>query len=154
MQFQPTALSPQELRFWAKVQATPDSCWRVMRGLTGDGYSQLRLPAQRRKNPVYGHRYSYELFCGPIPSGLELDHLCCRSNCINPKHLEAVPHSLNILRGKALNPQNGQATKKYCPQGHRYDEANTYIRKKGWRRCRACACRLSTQYRAKIASEK
>ncbi len=153
MNFQLAASSPRELRFWAKVQAMPDGCWLVTRGLNGDGYSQIRLPT-RSASPLYGHRYSYELFCGPIPSDRELDHLCLRTNCINPRHLEAVSHSLNILRGKAINPRNGQTAKKYCPQGHPYDDKNTYVGKEGWRSCRACACHHSAQYRAKTSSEK
>jgi len=46
------------------------------------------------------HRVSYERHVGPIPEGLELDHLCGVRVCINPEHLEPVTHLENARRGK------------------------------------------------------
>lgn len=47
----------------------------------------------------YAHRLSYETHVGPIPEGLEIDHLCRNRACINFRHLEPVTHSENALRG-------------------------------------------------------
>jgi hypothetical protein len=45
------------------------------------------------------HRLVYELMIGPIPDGLEIDHLCSTPQCCNPMHLEPVTHAENIRRG-------------------------------------------------------
>jgi hypothetical protein len=35
---------------------------------------------------------------GPVPEGLELDHLCRNPPCVNPAHLEPVTHQQNMQR--------------------------------------------------------
>jgi hypothetical protein len=50
---------------------------------------------------VAAHRFAYELMVGPIPEDLELDHLCGVRECVNPRHLEAVTHLVNVRRGLA-----------------------------------------------------
>jgi hypothetical protein len=47
------------------------------------------------------HRWYYERVFGPVPEGLELDHLCRNRLCVNPEHLEAVTRQVNIQRGAA-----------------------------------------------------
>lgn len=47
---------------------------------------------------------SYEVFVGPIPEELELDHLCNVKVCINPRHLEAVTHEEN-MQMERLTPE-------------------------------------------------
>lgn len=75
------------------------------------------------------HRASYEFFVGPIPKGLVIDHLCNTPSCINPQHLRACTQSENVIRAKR---------KPACPNGHRYDEKNTYFTPTGRIRCRDC----------------
>ena len=48
-------------------------------------------------------------------------------------------------RGQAQGAQ--QRAKTHCPQGHPYDEANTYIHKHGHRYCRACGRAATARYR-------
>lgn len=81
------------------------------------------------------HRAVYEIFHGPIPKGMELDHLCRVHSCVNPDHLEPVTHVENVMRGKGIGVQN--AAKTHCPQGHPYDDVNTYWWRT-WRYCRSC----------------
>jgi hypothetical protein len=78
-----------------------DGCWRWKGGQNGPGYSMFWLDGQMR----YAHRLVYELLVGPIPEGLELDHLCRNRACVNPAHLEPVTHSLNVLRGTSGTPE-------------------------------------------------
>jgi hypothetical protein len=47
---------------------------------------------------VLAHRWAYEHFIGPIPAGLEIDHLCRVRHCVNPAHLEPVTKSENRRR--------------------------------------------------------
>ena len=96
---------------------------------------------------AYVHRVMYELTVGPIPAELELDHLCREPSCANPTHLEVVTHKVNSLRG--FSPRAMQARQTHCIHGHRFDAANTYIRKDtGGRQCRQCkADGMRSKYR-------
>jgi hypothetical protein len=53
---------------------------------------------------------SYEIFIGPIPKGLQVQHKCDRKDCINPQHLKLGTHKTNnadiFSRGEPdLTPQ-------------------------------------------------
>lgn len=123
------------IRFYRKIAFPPDRsyCWRWMafRNPKG-GYGRFSF----RGKLWIAHRFSYEVFCGPIPEGLTLDHLCRRTSCVNPFHLEPVTNAENIRRGtQGWN----MSIKTHCPRGHEYDLLNTYWSKRGSRHCRACA---------------
>lgn len=133
---------PPEERFWAKVEKDgDDGCWRWLAHRTRSGYGAFNPLSS--ENPVRAHRYAYELLIGPIPEGLQLDHLCRVRECVNPRHLEPVTAGENIRRGG-----NGNRSKTACPQGHRYTEANTYFYKKG-RVCRTCVADLARKARVR-----
>lgn len=82
------------------------------------------------------HRLAWELYRGPIPAGLVLDHLCRRPACFNPDHLEAVPNKVNVLRGVGACAQN--ARKETCSKGHLLLGLNLRVTKEGFRECLAC----------------
>ena len=44
------------------------------------------------------HRVVYEATHGPVPEGMVIDHLCSVRRCVEPTHLEAVTHSVNVKR--------------------------------------------------------
>lgn len=117
-------------RFWSRVDADGD-CWEWT-GSTREGYGAVRF---RGRNTL-AHRVSYEHLVGPIPEGLELDHLCRNRRCVNPDHLEPVTHRENLLRGPSFSAKN--ARKSHCLRGHPFDEWNTWRDRKGSRHCRAC----------------
>lgn len=95
---------------------------------------------------VKAHRFAYEQALGPIPTGLELDHLCRRRACVRVSHLDAVTHRVNILRSS--NHVARRAAVTHCPAGHPYDDANTYRAPNGTRKCRACKAAHSRADRA------
>lgn len=123
-----------EDRFWAKVDKT-DGCW-LWKGqrFVSSGYGQFSVGGRAR----VAHKVAYQWLVGPVPDGLELDHLCRVRHCVNPSHLEAVTHQENTLRG--VGPTAANALKTHCPAGHPYDEANTYVTptRPTARYCRAC----------------
>lgn len=73
--------------------AGPADCW-MWQASTRDGYGQIRVGRSVRS----AHLVMYEIIVGPVPAGLELDHLCWERRCVNPAHLEPVPHRENLLR--------------------------------------------------------
>lgn len=131
-----------ELRLWARIDKTPESgCWLWTGALNGAGYG-----AVGRDNKVLRvHRVTYELLIGPIPDGLQLDHLCRNRACCNPSHLEPVTNRTNWLRGQhhtAVLLRDG-----VCRRGHEMTPENTYTRKSGGQLCRACVLENNRQYR-------
>lgn len=90
-----TRPTPED-RFWAKVDKCRDGCWVWTAKGTPAGYGQFRVDGV----DVYAHRFSYELHVGPIPDGLQIDHLCRVTSCVNPAHLEPVTGAENLRRGR------------------------------------------------------
>lgn len=124
-----------EDRFWAKVDKNgPLGCWVWTASTYPSGYGAFGV-APGKVNCA--HRFAYELLVGPIPEGLQLDHLCRTRLCVNPVHLEPVTIAENVLRG--IGPSATNARKTHCIHGHPFDEANTKIDREGFRHCRACS---------------
>lgn len=141
----PAPLTHRE-RFAMGYRILEDGCWRWMRTLGHNGYGQFGM----NRRHVYAHRAAYMLFIGPIPAGMQVDHIChtidlsCKAGdeclhrrCVNPDHLELVTPRENQLRGHgtfaAIN-----SVKTHCPAGHPYDEKNTHYNYDGSRTCRKC----------------
>lgn len=116
-------------------------CWLWIGPLHTNLYGRIIVQGER----IYAHQLSYRLFRGPVPDGLELDHLCRTPCCVNPDHLEPVTHKENCLRGRSMCARN--AVKTHCPAGHPYDERNTRFPIGGGRKCRKChATRQNARY--------
>lgn len=134
-------------RFWLKVDKTGEGgCWVWTAGKFSSGYGAAVVNGRTRP----AHRVSYELVVGDVPDGLQLDHLCRNRSCVNPAHLEPVTCRTNLLRGETLAAAN--AAKTHCPQGHPYDDVNTYVSPgRGLRHCRECMRRnrLASYHRRK-----
>ena len=135
-------------RFMKMFTPEPNSgCWLWLGSTTHDGYPVLKVSLQRFN--VYAHRLSYELFCGEIPEGLEVDHLCRVRCCVNPDHLEAVTPGINQLRAGFFR------MKTHCKHGHEFTPENTYTSKAGhktMRVCRTCANQRARDYHRKKAA--
>lgn len=108
------------------------ACWIWQGGKDRTGYGLVNRPEHRGA----AHIWYYKTMVGPIPEGLELDHLCRVRECVNPEHFEAVTHEENVKRG--LSPAAANARKTHCIHGHPFDAENTYIRPNGMRQCRIC----------------
>lgn len=124
-------------RFWAKVTPNSDGCW-LWTGTLRNGYGRFNVGGRLAD----AHHLAYRVLVGPVPDGLELDHLCHSSDvtcmdprcnhraCCNPEHLEPVTHKVNMER-------SGHSRKTHCPQKHPYSGWNLILRD-GHRHCRAC----------------
>lgn len=55
------------------------------------------------------HRAAYELANGPIPAGMDIDHVCHRTLCVNPAHLRLATRKQNSenLTGAHSNSLTG-----------------------------------------------
>jgi hypothetical protein len=81
-------------RFLAKIDVLSSGCWNWSGALSDDAYGRFK----HNGRCVQTHRLAYEHFRGPIPEGMEIDHVCVNSRCCNPMHLEAVPQQVNLAR--------------------------------------------------------
>jgi len=114
-------------RFQAKVwRELRTGCWIWTASRDKHGYGRFV--------GTLAHCLAYQHYIGPVPAGLELDHLCRNRGCVNPWHLEPVTHLTNLQRGESWSFQR---SKTHCPVGHLYDEENTLI-SGGARYCRTC----------------
>ena len=106
-------------------------CWVWMgaiNAVTGGAFN-------RGDRKTSAHRFAYETFVGPIPAGLEVDHLCRVRECCNPAHLEVVTHKVNANRGQSPAAIRHRAT--HCAEGHPFADT-AYIKPTGKRICRTC----------------
>lgn len=118
-------MTPEQ--FWTRVDASGD-CWEWT-GRRRSGYGVAELVGT-----TSAHRVAYVLLVGPIPEGLQLDHLCRNRACVNPDHLEPVTNLVNSRRA---------LWRHHCRKGHPLTPENTYWRptpRKGLgpRQCAIC----------------
>jgi hypothetical protein len=130
------------IRFWQKVEIADNGCWLWTGGCIPSGYAHFWLNGKTIK----AYHFSLEYFRGQIiPDGLEPDHLCRNKSCVNPWHLELVTPQINSQRGGA---GDNQLRKTHCPQGHPYDDENTYHRPdRPQRNCKICKREADKRWR-------
>jgi hypothetical protein len=122
-------------RLWSKAASDANGCWIWHAGsITPRGYAMFGGPGARSMG---AHRWAYVAANGPIPEGLEVDHLCNVPLCINPSHLEAVTPAENMRRRSERQT--------HCKRGHEFTEENTRRNAKG-RACKTCIRLLHRGY--------
>lgn len=113
-----------EERFLRYVDKTdPSGCWRWTGKINtrGRGYGVFSWRDPDTGKPVTeaAHRVAYKLWVGPIPDGLDLDHVrdngCVHTDCVRaPDHLEPVTEAENTRRYLLSLTE--------CRNGHPYAE--------------------------------
>lgn len=74
-------------QFLASVPSRdPDACWPWAGSLTKDGYGRLGYQSRTWAS----HRLVYEILVGPIPEGLQIDHLCRNRACASGGEMHFV----------------------------------------------------------------
>ncbi len=126
-------------------------CWVPKKGKHPTGYYSIgiRIGDNKYKN-IRVHNLSYEAFVGPIPEGLELDHLCRNKGCFRPEHLEPVTHNENMKHDdKALGIRSAAT---HCKLGHKFTKENTYWRpdRANSRSCVICSRERVARYKRGI----
>ena len=131
----PAAKTKEQRIFDNSIPEPNSGCWLWVGSIDKCGYGKT--------SGAYSlaHRLSYAAFIGEIPKGLEVDHLCKQRCCVNPDHLEAVTHAVNVSRGDyTSNHRNGRKT--HCQKGHPLSGDNLYVERRNGvpvnRRCKAC----------------
>lgn len=129
-----------EERFWAKVDKTGDNgCWLWTAGTNGR-YGKMK----ENRVSVYAHRLSVMFDGRDIPEGMEIDHLCHTTLCVNPAHLEVVTPEVNAqrkIRGRYRAARGSVRTR--CRAGHEMTKDNVFKKKgESYRRCRKCHKRM------------
>lgn len=133
--------------FWMNVKRVPGGCWEWAAGRNEArrGYGQVKFQGRVRQ----AHLVAYELLVGPIPAGLQVDHLCRNTACVNPDHLEPVTARENVLRSDA--PSAIAVRTGGCARGHLLTPDNVYRRpsKPTKRECRKCMYEAQKARRAR-----
>jgi len=74
-------------------------------------YPRFQAATRKAEGAVYAHRWIYEQMIGPIPEGMEIDHVrargCVGSACVNWLHLEPVTPAENSHRARLAVCRNG-----------------------------------------------
>ena len=132
-------------RFMSHVRIADDGCWQWTGWCDSRGYA--KTTAVGRKGKDWAHRVAYQLFVGPIPDGLTIDHLCRNTSCVNPDHLEPVTRRENIRRAK---PE-----RTVCRHGHSLADAYTDRTPAGFlhKKCRTCTLARVRRRRERLASD-
>lgn len=139
-----------EERFWSKVRKT-ETCWIWLGGKNSDGYGYFFVNGK----DLRAHRVMLQLVGRPIPTGMQIDHLCRNRRCVNPDHLEVVTHRENALRGQGRGAKNARRT--HCVKGHEFTSINTWYpakRRPALRVCRVCRKLRQREWRAKNSHTK
>lgn len=151
----------------SRTQVDEESgCWLWQGRIDKYGYARIG-------DGHIGHRYAYKAFVGPIPEGLDVDHVCHMAasacapgascphrRCVNPQHLEPVTRAENnrrrwVAAKKSGIWSNGHAgrrdgqKKSACIHGHEFTPANTRMRSDGGRACRTCVNQHKRERRAR-----
>lgn len=100
---------PEDKRFWRHVEKT-DSCWNWTGCRAGGrsersyGYFRIGSQADGTRRQVYAHRWAWEYFNGDIPEGLQVNHHCDNSLCVNPAHLYLGTQDENVRDKQRRGP--------------------------------------------------
>ena len=117
------------------------------------GYGRIRVANKDKRV----HRVIWERAHGSLKPHEHVLHACDNKRCINLEHLSVGSHQQNMAEAQERRRFANQR-KTHCPDGHPYDEVNTYFRPDGARTCKECNRARAREYqrrrRASLRSAK
>ncbi len=126
----------------SKIVVSDSGCWEWQGTIDANGYGVVR-------GSFRAHQLTFTRYVGPVPEGLEIDHLCRNRACCNPQHLEAVTHQENLRRAAKARPR-----RTHCVRGHEWSETNTRVCEDGRRCCRSCEREKAAEQRRRAKATK
>lgn len=143
-------ISNDKAKFEARVKIAPETeCWIWTGTRDSNGYGLVNLPDRYRTT---AHRVSYELYVGPIPDGMVIDHLCKNPQCVNPAHLEPVTNYENSV-ARATGHCHDRSVQTHCKRGHPLSGENVTRYGKFQTRCCMTCKRARDRARSKTNRE-
>jgi len=128
-------------RFWKKVDKNGPvpkqcpglgPCWLWAGSKKTSGYGHIIYEGRE----IRAHRMAVIIEDGSIPEGMLVMHRCDNPPCVRRTHL-IVGNTTDNNRDCVAKGRHHCSKKTHCPEGHPYDEGNTYFGKTG-RHCRKC----------------
>lgn len=127
--------------FHGRISRQDDGCWTWTGKVSAAGYGRVTIHGKE----VMAHRFAYELWRGPIPSEMTIDHACRNRRCVNPDHLRPMTLAQNVMIGEGICARNARKTE--CKRGHRLTPENVYVDHRGGRVCRECRVMFGRRWR-------
>lgn len=139
-------------RLWSRV-TKGDNCWEWTGARNHKGYGEIGADGRVQK----AHRIAWVLTYGPIHDGVDVLHRCDNPPCCRPDHLFLGDDADNMA-DMVRKGRSKQSQRTHCPQGHPYDEENTYISYRGagraHRQCKECSRQRVRERRARKRAER
>lgn len=85
--------TPEE-RFSERFTISPDACWLWTGEIDAKGYPLFAVKDRKYR----AHRWAWERYVAALEPGQQLHHLCRRTSCVNPDHLEPMYNHENQRR--------------------------------------------------------
>jgi HNH endonuclease len=84
-------------RFEQSYEPIPEcGCWIWSGAITNQNYGRISIGPRGNSKQVCAHHVAWRLYRGEIPHGLQVNHHCDVSLCVNPNHLYVGTQKQNM----------------------------------------------------------